>query len=120
LSFYANFRAALDLAHNTFSMTKSENRRSIALQAINRFLEVEHIYTGYTDIELEQKSPFIAEYLLTLSLAYIAEARCYLELEEHDTALHRFQEGAKVINLRSQKYVELLLKIHFYSKQTIA
>ncbi len=48
LSFYANFRAALDLAHNAFTMNKAENRRSSALQAINRFLEAEHIYTGYT------------------------------------------------------------------------
>lgn len=109
LSYYANFRAALDLALNAFTMTNTENRRSSALQAINRFLEAEHIYTGYTDIELEEKSQIISEYLLTLSLAYIAEARCYLELEEHDTALRRFQEGSKVIHSRIQKYVDLLL-----------
>ncbi|MHC5728331.1 MAG: hypothetical protein ACYTXY_30300, partial [Nostoc sp.] len=39
LSFYANFRAAIELATNAFTMTKTENRRSSALQAINRFLE---------------------------------------------------------------------------------
>ncbi|MEH2166702.1 MAG: hypothetical protein V7K41_08515 [Nostoc sp.] len=109
LSFYANFRAAIELAVNAFTMTKSENRRSSALQAINRFLEAEHIYTEYTDIEIEQKSQIADEYLLTLSLAYLAEARCYLELEEHDTALRRFQEGARVIRSRIQKYVDLLL-----------
>ncbi|MEH1908715.1 MAG: hypothetical protein V7L05_21015 [Nostoc sp.] len=109
LSFYANFRAALDLAINAFTMTKPENRRSSALQAINRFLEAEHIYTEYTDIEIEQKSQIADEYLLTLSLAYLAEARCYLELEEHDTALRRFQEGSIVIRSRIQKYVKLLL-----------
>jgi hypothetical protein len=47
LGYYANFRAALDLAVNAFTMTKAENRRSSALQAINRFLETEHIYTDY-------------------------------------------------------------------------
>ncbi|GAB1541041.1 hypothetical protein NUACC21_37110 [Scytonema sp. NUACC21] len=109
LGYYANFRAALDLAVNAFTMSKPENRRSSALQAINRFLEAEHIYTDYTDIELEQKSQIADEYLLTLSLAYLAEARCYLELEEHETALHRFQEGATVLRSRIQKYVELLL-----------
>lgn len=109
LSFYANFRAAIELAINAFTMTKTENRRSSALQAINRFLEAEHIYTEYTDIEIEEQSQIADEYLLTLSLAYLAEARCYLELEEHETALRRFQEGAKVIRSRTEKYVEILL-----------
>jgi len=109
LSFYANFRAAIDLAINAFTMSKTENRRNSALQAINRFLEAEHIYTEYTDIEIEQKSQVADEYLLTLSLAYLAEARCYLELEEHETALRRFQEGATVLRSRIHKYVELLL-----------
>lgn len=109
LSFYANFRAAIELANNAFTMTKIENRRSSALQAINRFLEAQHIYTEYTDIEIEQKSQIADKYLLTLSLAYLAEARCYLELEEHETALRRFQEGAKVIRSRIHKYVDILL-----------
>ena len=109
LSFYANFHAAIQLAVNAFTMTKPQNRRSSALQAINRFLEAEQHYIGYTDAELEQKSQIADEYLLTLSLAYLAEARCYLELEEHETALHRFQEGAKVLRSRIQKYVDILL-----------
>jgi tetratricopeptide (TPR) repeat protein len=109
LGYYANFRAALDLAINAFTMSKSENRRSSALQAINRFLEAQHIYTKYIDLELEQKSQIVDEYIMTLSLAYIAEIRCYLELEEHDTALRRFQEGSLVLRSLIQKYVELLL-----------
>ncbi len=47
LGYYANFRASLDLAINAFTMSKLENRRSSALQAINRFLEAEHIYTDF-------------------------------------------------------------------------
>ncbi|MEH2443312.1 hypothetical protein [Nostoc sp.] len=109
LSFYANFRAAIELANNAFTMTKTENRRNSALQAINRFLEAEHIYTEYTDIEICQKSQIADKYLLTLSLAYLAESRCYLELEEHETALRRFQEGAIVIRSRIQKYIKILL-----------
>ncbi|MBN3887937.1 MAG: hypothetical protein HWQ43_01720 [Nostoc sp. JL31] len=112
LSFYANFRAAIELATNAFTMTKTENRRSSALQAINRFLEAEHIYTEFADIEIEQKSQIADEYLLTLSLAYLAEARCYLELEEQETALRRFQEGSIVIRSRIQKYVKLLLTLN--------
>jgi tetratricopeptide (TPR) repeat protein len=109
LSFYANFHAGIELALNAFTMTRVENRRSSALQAINRFLEAEHIYKDYTVNELSQKSPIIDKYILTLSLAYIAEARCHLELEEHETALRRFQEGAKFIRLLLNKYIELML-----------
>ncbi|MBD2513993.1 hypothetical protein H6G93_03045 [Nostoc sp. FACHB-973] len=109
LSFYANFRAGIELATNAFTMTRIENRRSSALQAINRFLEAEHIYKDYTVNELTQKSQIIDKYILTLSLAYIAEARCHLELEEHETALRRFQEGAKFIRLLLKKYIEIML-----------
>lgn len=109
LSFYANFHAGIELALNAFTMTRVENRRSSALQAINRFLEAEHIYKEYTVNELSQKSPIIDKYILTLSLVYIAEARCHLELEEHETALRRFQEGAKFIRLLLQKYIEVML-----------
>ena len=45
MSFYANFRAALDLVRNAFSMSEESNRQNSALQAINRFLEAEHIYS---------------------------------------------------------------------------
>jgi len=54
LSFYANFRAAIELAINAFTMTKPENRRNSALQAINRFLETEHIYKEYTINEMSK------------------------------------------------------------------
>lgn len=109
IGYYANFKAALGLAVNAFTMNRRENRESMAIQAINRFLEAQHIYTDYTDKELEQGSQIADEYLLTLSLAYVSEARCHLELGEHETALSRFQEGAKVVRSRIQKYVDLLL-----------
>jgi len=80
LSFYANFRAALDLAMNAFTMNNSETRKMSSMQAINRFLEAEHHYTKLTDIEIGNGSQVADEYLSTLCLAYVTEARCYLEL----------------------------------------
>ncbi|MBD1934244.1 MULTISPECIES: hypothetical protein [Cyanophyceae] len=109
LGYYANFRAALDLAVSAFTMSKVENRERAAFAAIDRLLAAQHHYTGYTDNELEQGSQIADEYLLTLSLAYIAEARCHLELGEPETALSRFQEGAKVVRSRILKYIKLLL-----------
>ncbi|MEM7771314.1 MAG: hypothetical protein AAF327_12505, partial [Cyanobacteria bacterium P01_A01_bin.37] len=109
LGFYANFRAALDLAVNAFTMTNADNRRSSALAAINRFLEAEHLYAELADQELNVGSQIGNIYLLTLCLAYIAESRCYLQLGEFDTAIRRFQEGKKQINSRTEKYLNLLL-----------
>lgn len=109
LGFYSNFRAALDLAGNAFTMSERTNRRSSALQAIDRFLEAEHIYADLTDKELERESQIGDEYLLTLCLAYIAETRCYLELGEYDTALRRFREGKQQVRSRIEQYISLLL-----------
>ena len=109
LGFYAKFRAALDLATHAMTMNNRETRKSMAIHAINLFLEAEHIYIDYADKELEQSSQIADEYLLTLSLAYIAEARCYLELDEPDTAIRRLQEGAAKLRPRIQRYIEILL-----------
>lgn len=109
LSFYANFRAALDLAMNAFTMNNSETRKMSSMQAINRFLEAEHHYTKLTDIEIGNGSQVADEYLSTLCLAYVTEARCYLELDEIDTARRRLQEGAAVLRPRFEKYINTLL-----------
>jgi tetratricopeptide (TPR) repeat protein len=105
LSFYANFRAALDLAINAFTMTNSETRKMSAMQAINRFLEAEHHYTKLTDIEIGNGSQAADGYLSTLCLAYVTEVRCYLELDEIDTARRRLQECAAILRPRFQKYI---------------
>jgi hypothetical protein len=109
LSFYANFRAALDLAMNAFTMTNPETRRISATQAINRFLEAEHHYTKLADMEISNGSLAADEYLSTLCLAYVTEARCYLELEEIDTARRRLQEGAAALRPRFKNLVNTLL-----------
>jgi tetratricopeptide (TPR) repeat protein len=108
-NFYANFKAALDLATNAFTMSKGDNRRDSALNAINRFLEAEHIYADLIKNELENDGRFLEEYLLTQYLAYIAEARCYLELEEFNTAIRRFQEGQERIKAQIRDYINVLL-----------
>lgn len=109
LSFYANFRAALSLARNTFTMQDPVNRQSSALQAIDRFLEVEHVYLELSDKELAEEGQLIDEYLQTLCLAFLAETRCYLELGEYATAQQRLDEGIQQIKQRIVKYIQILL-----------
>jgi len=109
LSFYANFQAALDLAMNTFTMANAESRNMSAMQAINRFLEAEHHYTKLADREIGNRSLVAYEYLVTLCLAFITEARCYLELEELDTARRRIHEGALALRPRFEQHINTLL-----------
>jgi hypothetical protein len=109
LGFHANFRAALDSAINACTMNQPENKKATAIQAINRFLEAEHVFLGCTEQELQKRSQIAEEYLLILSLSYIAEVRCHLELEEIETAFRRLQEGAEKIRPLARKYVEMLL-----------
>jgi hypothetical protein len=109
LSFYANFRAALNLARNAFTMTNSETRKMSAMQAINRFLEAEQHYAELTDREIGNGSQVADKYLSTLCLAYVTEVRCYLELEELDTAHRRLQEGVAALRPRFEKHINTLL-----------
>lgn len=109
LSFYANFRAALDLAANAFTMANVETRRVSFLHAINRFLEAEHHYTNLADIEISNQSQVADDYLSTLCLAYVTEVRCYLELDELETAVQRLQEGLDVLRPRFEKHTKTLL-----------
>jgi hypothetical protein len=109
LSFYANFRAALDLASNAFTMASVENRKASAMHAINRLMEAKHYYAGETDSQLAAKTAVVDAYLATLSLSYVAEARCYLELEELDTARQLLDAGATYLDARVRYYVHVLL-----------
>lgn len=109
MSFYANFQAALDLATNAFTMANTETRRVSATQAINRFLEAEYHYTKLADTQIEAGSQAATGYLATLCLTYVTEARCYLELEELETAHRRLREGLTTVRPRLQKYVNILL-----------
>jgi hypothetical protein len=109
LGFYANFRAALDLARNAFTMSQADNRKDSAMQAINRFLEVEHYYIGYIDNLVQKENEAAATYLPLLFLSFVAEARCYLEIKEVEVASRRLKEGAKTLKRLSEKCINLLL-----------
>jgi len=109
LSFYANFRAALDLAANSATMNNPEARQASTMQAINRFLEAEHHYTNLADIEITNQSQVTDDYLATLCLAYVTEVWCYLELDELETAIQRLQDGLSAIKPRFEKHVRTLL-----------
>jgi hypothetical protein len=109
LSFYANFRAALDLAMNAFTLTNAENRNMSAMQAINRLLEAEHQYARLAKVEINQGSLVAYQHLTTLCLAYVTEARCYLELEEVGMARSRLIEGVKVAHPLFKQLIETLL-----------
>lgn len=108
LSFYAKFRAALDIAKKAFAMNDEQNRRALALQAIKSFAESEHIYTAYLAQNLQHQGRAIHEYLLMLALVYLTEARCYLELGEYAIALERLKEGCARLQNFTKLYIEML------------
>ncbi|MDY6899439.1 MAG: NC domain-containing protein [Cyanobacteriota bacterium] len=108
-SHYTNFKAALILANNAFTMSNIENCKASAMQAINRFLEAEEYYSAYLDEDLHSQGRVIDEYLETLTLAYLAEIRCYLKLEEIPTAYSRLQEAEKLLKSKFQEYIKILL-----------
>lgn len=75
---------------------------------------ITNMITRVPDIEIRQ------QYLLTLFLSYIAEARCYLELEEIETANLRLQEGAEVLHQRVDRYYGTIDNFiyNFYKKSS--
>ncbi|MEH2292324.1 hypothetical protein [Nostoc sp.] len=106
LAVNANFCAALDLARDAFTITKPENRLNMVNLAINRFLEAQHIYTGYFERALEEDIQVADEYLSLLFLTYVAKTRCYFELEEIETARRCLEEGAEFLAKSVKKFVE--------------
>jgi len=97
------------LASNAFTMASVENRKASAMHAINRLMEAKHYYTSETDAQLAAKTVVADAYLATLSLSYVAEARCYLELEELDAARQLLDAGASYLDARVRYYVNVLL-----------
>jgi len=93
LASYASFCTALDLAQNAFTMVKPENRESMAKQAIERLAAARHHYSTLIEDRLDARGPAVDAYLATLTLALVAETRCYLELEELNVAKHRLESG---------------------------
>lgn len=109
LDFYANFNAALELAANSFGMENAENRRATALNAISGLAEAKHHYIPLADYEIAAQTYLAGEYLPTFALACVAEARCYLELEEVSTARRILDAGAAEYLRQTQRYLDVLL-----------
>jgi tetratricopeptide (TPR) repeat protein len=109
ISVYANFSTALDLAHDATTMIDAENRRNMATFAINRLLEAQHTFNDYINDSFEKNINYTDKFILSLSLAYLARSRCYLELEEFNSATSCLNEGAKVLRCYVEKYVKNLL-----------
>lgn len=115
LSFYANFRAALDLAVNAFTMKNPDIRKTTVLNAIDRLAEATFHYAALTKMHLEAGTQIVDMQIATLLLAYTAAVRCYLELEEIDTAMWFLNRGeAELIPLTEQYIRTLLANPAFY------
>lgn len=112
LGFYANFQAALQSAKSAFTMQDDRNRRVSANLAINRFLEAEHYYLGMLDEELEAGSVAVSPFLNTLTLACVTVARCYLEMEEVETARQHLQEGSDILSSRVQEFYTSIIGVN--------
>lgn len=109
LGFFANFAAALSLAENAFAMRNPENRKAHAMEAINRLFEAEHYYTRLLDAQLNADAHAADAYLDTLCLAHVAVTRCYLELEELETAARLITSARPMLQKRIRQHVNTLL-----------
>jgi hypothetical protein len=111
LSFCANLRAAIELARTAFAMNDEHNRRIAAAQAINRFLEAEHLYLALLDQELNDASaagPLVS----AIVLASVGAARCYLELGEIETARRNLHECAAALEPRINRYYDAVVRVN--------
>jgi hypothetical protein len=90
-------------------MSQASHRQTAAHNAINRFLEAEHHYLRLFDDEIERQSLAAYPYLGTLFLAYVSEVRCYLELEEVNTAQCRLAEAQRDLKPRVEEFCNVFL-----------
>jgi hypothetical protein len=109
LSFFANLCAALDLAHDAFTLVRPENRESAARQSVDRLAEARHYYSAIATSTLNASGPAVDAYLATLTLTSVAEARCYLELEELNRASQRLKTALTTIQPHVRGHVTTLL-----------
>jgi hypothetical protein len=109
IGFYGNFRAALDLATNALTMANAKHRAASAMHAISNLAKARYQYSALVDTQLEQGSQVADEYLAILALAYVAESRCYLELEEVGTAQRILEHGTVAVGSRVRRHVQTLL-----------
>lgn len=109
-SLLAKAKSAIDVAEIALKMSSSTNRKRLVTEVIQPLLEAEHYYLAAWDSNWNKNDGILAcEYILILSLVYVTEIECYLEMEEHEIALKRLAEAKEILRPRIRKYVELLL-----------
>jgi len=82
----------------------------LVAEVIQPLIEAEHYYQSEWDSDWNKRGGIMGrEYILILSLAYITEVKCYLELEEHEMALKRLAEAEETVRPRIKSYVKHLL-----------
>jgi len=109
-SLLAKAKSAIDVAEIALKMSSSTNRKRLVTEVIQPLLEAEHYYLAAWDSNWNKNDGILAcEYILILSLVYVTEIECYLEMEEHEIALKRLAEAEEILRPRIRKYVELLL-----------
>ena len=109
-SLLAKAKSAIDVAEIALKMYSPTNRKRLVTEVIQPLLEAEHYYLAAWDSNWNKNNGILArEYISILSLVYVTEIKCYLELEEHEIALKRLAEAEEILRPRIRKYVELLL-----------
>lgn len=109
-SLLAKAKSAIDVGEIALKMSSSTNRKRLVTEVIQPLLEAEHYYLAAWDSNWNKNDGILAcEYILILSLVYVTEIECYLEMEEHEIALKRLAEAEEILRPRIRKYVELLL-----------
>jgi hypothetical protein len=110
-SIFAKTKSAIEVAEIALKMSSSSGRRRLVSEVIQPLLEAEHYYQAAWDSDWNEGNCILSrEYILILSLVYVTETKCYLELEEHEMALKRLAEAEEILKPRIRKYVKLLFE----------
>ncbi|MFS8855432.1 MULTISPECIES: hypothetical protein [unclassified Synechococcus] len=109
-SLLAKAKSAINVAEIALKMSSQTNRKRLVTEVIQPLLEAEHYYQAAWDSNWNENNGILArEYILILSLVYVTEIKCYLELEEHEMALKRLAEAEEILKPRIRDYIKLLL-----------
>jgi hypothetical protein len=110
-SIFAKTKSAIEVAEIALKMSSSSSRRRLVSEVIQPLLEAEHYYQAAWDSDWNEGNCILSrEYILILSLVYVTETKCYLELEEHEMALKRLAGAEEIPKPRIRKYVKLLFE----------
>ncbi|MGB1289146.1 MAG: hypothetical protein ACPG7F_21610 [Aggregatilineales bacterium] len=105
----AEFLSALRTANMVLTTSNAETRRDNALNAVNRLYKVqENFDSNYQKLIDEQPIP--ASYYLNRAMyAATACARCYLEIDEHNSARQSIHDDLRRLQVRIRQAVETLM-----------